>query len=91
MPKGEIYAKLYRPGYIEENKKAIWGASPSEHSENKWVVMWSAWSRFDDCCRRGKYCDPDAFNMHIYTDWHGYGMQEILDNAVSVNSHLGRQ
>jgi hypothetical protein len=45
--------------------------------------MWGAWLRYDGFCRRAKYCDPDNFNMHLYTDWKGWGMQEIIDNAVS--------
>lgn len=79
----EIFTQLYEPSHIEENKKEIWGASPTAHKNHKWVIMWSAWLRYDGFCRRAKYCDPDNFNMHLYKDWKGWGMQEIVDNAVS--------
>jgi hypothetical protein len=73
---------MYEPGYIEESKKDIWAASPAEHKDHKWVLMWKTWLIFDGFCRRAKYCDPDNFNMILYTDWKGWGMQEIVDNSV---------
>jgi hypothetical protein len=66
-----------------EEKSRIWAASPSQHKDHKWVIMWSAWSRFDGFCRRAKYCDPNKPHMQIYTDWEGWGMQDIIDNTVS--------
>tara|TARA_R110002003_G_scaffold9_17_gene525 strand:- start:5257 stop:5598 length:342 start_codon:yes stop_codon:yes gene_type:complete len=78
----EIFTKMYRPGYIEENKNRIWGSAPAEHKDHKWVIMVSAWKNFDGFCRGAKYCDPDNFNMYIHNDWKGYGVQEIADHAV---------
>ena len=28
--------------------------------------------------------DQDARGMHIYTDWNGWGMAEVLENLVSL-------
>jgi hypothetical protein len=46
------------------------------------VIMWSAWQRFDGFCRRAKYRDTNGFDIHLDTDWQGWGMQEIVDSAV---------
>lgn len=32
--------------------------------------------------------DQDERSVHIYNDWNGYGMQEILANFVSFAMHL---
>jgi hypothetical protein len=71
-----------RPTDTEGEKNRVWSASPSQHRDHKWVIMWSAWSRFDGFCRRAKYCDPKNPDMQIYTDWEGWGMQDIIDNTV---------
>jgi hypothetical protein len=88
LEKHDLFAQLYKPGHVEESKKGIWGATPSKHQDHKWVIMWSAWGRFDGFCRRVKYCDPDNFDMNMYTNWKGCGMQEIVDNAVSGQAEL---
>lgn len=33
---------------------------------------------------RGNYTVPDYFGMYIFNDWHGYGLQEMAENAVSL-------
>ncbi|KAH7090394.1 hypothetical protein FB567DRAFT_617809 [Paraphoma chrysanthemicola] len=76
------YEKKYEPGFIAENKQKVWGAPPEEHKKHKWIIMMSAWEKYDNFCRRVKYCDPDNFNMYIYKHFKGYGVQEIVDNAM---------
>jgi hypothetical protein len=87
----ELYTQIYKPAHIEENEKQIFGAPPSKHMDHKWKIIWSAWLRFDSFCRRAKYCDPDAFDMTLYTDWKGWGMQEIVDNAVCQDLALNHE
>jgi hypothetical protein len=82
LERHEIFSKIYRPGYIEENKTRIWGSNPAEHRDHKWVTMVSAWKNFDGFYRRAKYCDPDNFKMYIHNDLKGYGVQEIAVHAV---------
>jgi hypothetical protein len=75
LESNEVYKQLYTPGHNEEKKKHTFAGSPSEHKDHKWVIMWSAWLKFKGFCRRAKYCDPVAF-----------GMQEIVDHAVSPDN-----
>jgi len=55
----------------------------SEHPDWKWVVMDETWMIMTEWHRRASYCDPDNFDMHIYSDWLGYGSQELQENLVS--------
>ena len=50
-------------------------------------MQWSGWKMYSDYKRRAGYCDPDAFGMYIYNDFQGWGIQELIENFVS----LGRQ
>lgn len=84
LDRHEVFPQLYKPGYFKENKKGIWAASPSKHKDHKWVIMLSGWDKYDDFACRGKFCDPDNFNIYIHNDWKGSRMQEIVDNTVSV-------
>lgn len=79
-----MFDKLFKPINDEESKKKIFRASPKDHPTHKWVMMWSAWTSFCDMRLRVKYCDPDNFNMYIYNDFRGYGIQEILVEQVSI-------
>jgi hypothetical protein len=76
----DVLEKLYKPCY-EESKK-IYKLPAAEHPEHKWCMMWGAWCKADVLSRKAKYCDPDAFGMHLYNDWQGWGMQEIGENMV---------
>ena len=52
--------------------------------------MWQSWMIIADYHRRQMYCEPDRFNMYIYSDWYGYGLQELLGNLVSLRTrHAG--
>lgn len=56
--------------------------SPSEHPEWKWTMSWKSWQLLCDWSVRARYTDPDNFEMYIYNDFHGYGMIEMVENAV---------
>jgi hypothetical protein len=78
--KEDVVEKLYKPCY--EKSKKIYKLPAAEHPEHKWLMMWGAWLKADVLSRKAKYCDPDAFGMHLYNDWQGWGMQEIGENMV---------
>jgi hypothetical protein len=78
--KEDVVEKLYKPCY--EKSKQLHKLPAAEHPEHKWVMMWGAWLKAEVLSRKAKYCDPDAFGMHLYNDWQGWGMQEIGENVV---------
>lgn len=82
METDDIVDEIYQPGFDAEKKKGIFKAPPSEHKDHKWLMMWDAFLKDDLLGRKAKYCDPDNFGMHIYSDFHGYGMMEIVQNMV---------
>jgi hypothetical protein len=80
--KSEIFDKLYKPIDAKFRKDGLYKAPASKHPEHKWVMLWDAWLKADLLKRKAKYCNPDAFGMNLYTDWQGWGMQEIMENMV---------
>ncbi|KAI8934718.1 hypothetical protein NX059_008407 [Plenodomus lindquistii] len=78
----EIYAQMGKPIFEAEKKAGIWQAPAAEHPEHKWVMMYSAYEKYDLQARKAKYCDPDMFNMYLYNDWHGWGLQECIENQL---------
>lgn len=55
-----------------------------DHHEWTWTILWAGFKNFSDYRRRSNYCDPDRFSMHIYNDFHGWGLQELAENQVRV-------
>jgi len=49
-------------------------------------MMWEGYKTFLDYRRRSNYCDPDNFGMYIYNDFHGWGLQELMENQVCIHS-----
>ncbi|KAI4949017.1 hypothetical protein J4E91_005479 [Alternaria rosae] len=80
--KSEIFDKLYKPIDDKFRKDGLFKAPASKHPEHKWVMLWDAWLKADLLGRKAKYCNPDAFEMNLYTDWQGWGMQEIMENMM---------
>lgn len=62
----------------------MWPMPAVDHPEWKWVMLWKSWQLLCDYSIRTKYTNPDHFDMYIYNDFHGYGMMELAENAVSV-------
>jgi hypothetical protein len=58
------------------------GKPASEHPDWKWVMMNETCSIVSEWLRRADYCQPDNFGMHIYSDFFGYGLQELQENLV---------
>ncbi|KAL1792704.1 hypothetical protein ACET3X_009211 [Alternaria dauci] len=80
--KVEIFEKLYKPIDEKFRKDGVFKATPSKFPEHKWVMMWDAWLKADLLTRKSNYCDPDSFGLIQYTDWKGWGMQEIIENML---------
>ena len=66
----------------EFNEKNIFMEPAAQHKDWKWIIMWEGWKTFADLHRQTKYCNPDNFNMYIYNDFQGWGMQELIENTV---------
>jgi hypothetical protein len=79
----DVRNEVYRPGFNKEIDNAVFGDSPEKHKRHKWVMMYDGLPKKESWDRKAKYCDPDNFGMIMYTDWRGWGMQEIVENMVS--------
>ncbi|KAI0003598.1 hypothetical protein F4779DRAFT_92148 [Xylariaceae sp. FL0662B] len=54
----------------------------AQHPGYRWICMWETWKMYCDLKRRATYTDPDLFNMWIYNDFHGYGLQELIESVL---------
>ena len=63
----------------EKNIAKMPAANSPDH---KWISMWRSWKKYCDLKRYTMYTDPDSFGMYIYNDFHGYGIQELVQNTV---------
>jgi hypothetical protein len=70
-------------GPNDEEACRVHSKPASEHPDWKWVVMDETWMIMTEWHRRASYCDPDNFDMYIYNDWLGWGLQELHENLVS--------
>ncbi|KAF2847709.1 hypothetical protein T440DRAFT_500905 [Plenodomus tracheiphilus IPT5] len=82
LEREEIVEKLSKTIFQKEEEAGIWRAPAAQHPGHKWIIMWSAYLKYDLLCRKAKYCDPDNFNMYLCNDWHGWGLQEIIENQL---------
>jgi hypothetical protein len=78
----ELFEK-YQKDYEEAAKGGVILEPAKDHPDWKWTILWEGYKTFSDYQRRAKYCDPDNFSMHIYNDFQGYGLQELMENMVS--------
>ncbi|OTB09545.1 hypothetical protein M426DRAFT_316097 [Hypoxylon sp. CI-4A] len=53
-----------------------------EHPEHRWVAMWETSKLFSTWERRASYTNPEFFNMYISKNFHGNGMQEMVENML---------
>ncbi|RYP21690.1 hypothetical protein DL767_009206 [Monosporascus sp. MG133] len=54
----------------------------ADHPDHKWISMWQAWKKYCYLKRHALYTNPDMFGMYIYNDFHGYGIQELVQNTL---------
>lgn len=80
----DVVDELCQPIWKKEKEAGIPGASPEKHPEHKWVAMRNARLKTDWLRRKANYCDPDNFDMNLYSNWRNWGITEILENMVSV-------
>jgi hypothetical protein len=76
--------RRYRKVCKEDLKNGRLLKPASEFKDRKWIIQKQAWEMFCDFCRRTDYCNPAAFGMHVFNDFEGYGIMELLDNMVST-------
>jgi hypothetical protein len=69
-----------------EALKKFYVEPASKHPGYKWVMMRETWKIFIEYRDRSRYCDPDNFDMIVYNDFRAYGVVELLENMVSVDS-----
>lgn len=71
--------------YENSHGKEVFLKPAAEHPNHKWIAMWETWRMVCDWCRKASYTDPDNFKMYIYNDFHCYGIQELIENLVSID------
>jgi len=54
----------------------------AEQPDYKWIAMEKTWQLFLEWDRRQSYTNPDNFEMYIYNDFYGYGLQEMIENIL---------
>ncbi|KAF1917120.1 hypothetical protein BDU57DRAFT_548681 [Ampelomyces quisqualis] len=72
----------YSEDFQKNLKSGIILQPAKDHPEWKWTILWAGFKNFSDYRRRSKYCDPDNFSMHIFNDFHGWGLQELMENQI---------
>lgn len=74
----------YSKEFEEAKKNDVFLSKASEHPEWKFIIQYKGWKLLKDYELWDKYCDPDNFRMYIYNDFHAYGLQQIVEWAVST-------
>ncbi|KAI2628795.1 hypothetical protein GGR54DRAFT_636509 [Hypoxylon sp. NC1633] len=54
----------------------------ADHPEHRWITMWRTWKQFTVWERRAAHTNPDFYNMYISKHFHGFGMQEMVENML---------
>lgn len=66
--------------YMKETvEKKIWGTSAAEKPAYKWKMIWDAWKQMCELRVQEDYYDPDNSELHVYTDFNGYGIVALLE------------
>lgn len=66
----------------DEAKRSMFNKLAANHPEWPYTIMAESWRRLCDWTRRSSYCNPQLFNMYIYTDFEAYGILELLENLI---------
>jgi hypothetical protein len=80
----------YKKEFDEKSKQKLYPWPAADNPDWKWIIQWKAWEMSQDWARRANYCRPDNFGMYLYNDWEGYGLRELIENAVSWRSECAR-
>ncbi|RYP93357.1 hypothetical protein DL770_000546 [Monosporascus sp. CRB-9-2] len=64
------------------SKDSVATKPAADHPDHKWISMWQAWKKYCHLKRHALYTNPDMFGMYIYNDFHGYGIQELVQNTL---------
>lgn len=80
LPDKEEIIDKYNEGLKAKDNNA--GKPAADFPDHRWVAVWETWKLFCEYRRRASYTCPDLLGMHIYNDFHGYGLQELVENMV---------
>ncbi|KAK7923468.1 hypothetical protein PG985_007539 [Apiospora marii] len=68
--------------YLAQRGKKLLGEPVAEHPEHRWFAFWQTWKLFVGWHEGAQWCDPDSFGMYVYNDFHGYGLQEVIERML---------
>ena len=54
-----------------------------DHPEHKWIVTKKGFELMKEWMDQADKRCPDLFDMHIFNDFHGYGICEVIENMVN--------
>jgi hypothetical protein len=64
-----------------KDAKSKWNGKPaSQFPDHKWIISEQGWEAYINLGEQADYRDPDNFDMYIYNDFYGYGIQEVIEN-----------
>ena len=66
----------------KRNKGCVEGDLADNHPGWPWAFTRKGLDRYSYWVQESMKRDQDSFNMHIYNDWSGYGIMEVLENMV---------
>ncbi|CAK4032400.1 Hypothetical predicted protein [Lecanosticta acicola] len=61
-------------GEEEDEGESIFNKLASNHPDWTYTIMAESWRNF--------FTNPDNFDMHIYSDWHSWGVFELLEKLL---------
>lgn len=62
--------------------KKMWPKPASEHPDWKWTMMVDSYKIYLKLRRDQTFVNPDNFDMHVYNDFHAYGIHSCLEELV---------
>lgn len=66
----------------DAGKTCLCGKPASEHPDHHWIISHAGLQKFNTQRTMCYLRCPDAFDMHIYNDFEGYGVLEVLENLL---------
>lgn len=78
---GEPKKKSDRPP-CDHGKTCLCTKPSAEHPEHPYTLTLGGIQKFSTTAILCSLRDPDAFDMYIYNDFYGYGLQEVIGNLL---------
>lgn len=75
-------SELFEQDKCDGGTECMCNKDPKDHPEWRWVVMREGKKRKLYMTVYSNYSNPGLFHMHVYSDHHGYGIGELIENLL---------